>query len=154
MLCIFTLAESFIVSFICGFYQPSDVLSAALVTAAATVALTLYAMKTKTDFSTYWHALNGITTYYIGIAWGVFLMVLFLTFANFTIIRNPFVNNLIAVVFGVIYMAYLIIDTQLIMGNRKRQITLDNYVLGAVFIYIDIVGLFLQILRILGSRRN
>ena len=81
-------------------------------------------------------------------------MVLFLTFANFTIIRNPFVNNLIAVVFGVIYMAYLIIDTQLIMGNRKRQITLDNYVLGAVFIYIDIVGLFLQILRILGSRRN
>ena len=49
---------------------------------------------------------------------------------------------------------YLIIDTQLIMGGRNKELTLDNYVLGAVMLYIDIVQLFLQLLRILGERRN
>ena len=136
LLFLFTLAESYIVAFICGLYEPKIVVAAAVVTAAATIGLTLYAVYTKSDFTTWWSCLNGI-------AWGAFLMIILLSVMNIWFIHNPFVSNLIAVVFGLIYMAYLVIDTQLIVGKGKHQITLDNYVLGAIFIYIDIIGLFL-----------
>ena len=48
---VFTLFESYIVSFVCTLYTPDDVLNAAIATLAATLGLTLYAVKTKNDFS-------------------------------------------------------------------------------------------------------
>ena len=47
----FTIIESYIVSFVCSLYSPDDVLNAAIATLAATLGLTLYAVKTKNDFS-------------------------------------------------------------------------------------------------------
>ena len=46
-MCVFTLAESYIVSDICSFYEPESVLNAAIATLGATLGLTLYAVKTK-----------------------------------------------------------------------------------------------------------
>jgi FtsH-binding integral membrane protein len=40
---------------------------------------------------------------------------------------------------GAIYSFYLIIDTQLMMGGRNKEINLDNYILGAAMLYIDII---------------
>ena len=51
LLSLFTLGESYSVSMICGFYQPVSVLYAAVATLAATIALTVYAIKTESDFS-------------------------------------------------------------------------------------------------------
>jgi FtsH-binding integral membrane protein len=61
---------------------------------------------------------------------------------------------LISIGIAAIYSVYLIIDTQLIMGGREKELTMDNYVLGAVILYIDIIRLFLEILRIIGKRNN
>lgn len=51
LMSLFTLGESYLVSMICGFYEPLSVLNAAVATLAATIALTIYAVKTETDFS-------------------------------------------------------------------------------------------------------
>ena len=51
LLIVFTLAESYIVSFICSLYTPESVLNAAIATLGATIGLTAYAIKTKSDFS-------------------------------------------------------------------------------------------------------
>lgn len=59
---------------------------------------------------------------------------------------------MIAVAFSALYAFYLIVDTQLIMGGRRNELTLDNYILGAMLLYIDIIQLFLNLLRILGDR--
>ena len=48
---VFTLSESYLVSFICTLYSSDDVLNAAMATLAATLGLTLYAVKSKKDFS-------------------------------------------------------------------------------------------------------
>lgn len=61
---------------------------------------------------------------------------------------------LIGIGFGAIYSLYLIIDTQLILGGRNKELTLDNYVLGAIMLYMDIIGLFLEILKLLGKQRD
>jgi len=58
---------------------------------------------------------------------------------------------LIGVGCGAIYSLYLIIDTQLILGGKNKELTLDNYVLGAILLYVDIIGLFLEILKIIGK---
>lgn len=59
-----------------------------------------------------------------------------------------------AVIFGGIYTVYLLIDTQLVLGGKKHQISLDNYVMGAVIIYMDIIRLFLQLLKLLGEKKK
>jgi protein lifeguard len=59
---------------------------------------------------------------------------------------------LISIAIASIYSIYLLIDTQLILGGGKVELTLDNYVLGAVLLFIDIIQLFLRILGILGEK--
>jgi hypothetical protein len=72
---------------------------------------------------------------------------------NIFFIRSEFLSILIAVAIGAVYSLYLIIDTQLILGGRNKELTLDNYILGAILLYIDIIQLFLQILKIIGKAR-
>lgn len=55
---------------------------------------------------------------------------------------------------SVIYMIYLLIDIQLVMGGKRNNLTMDNYVMGAIIIYVDIVRLFVNILRILGKKKD
>jgi FtsH-binding integral membrane protein len=73
---------------------------------------------------------------------------------NIFFIKSELIVTLIAIVLGAVYSIYLLIDTQLIMGGRNKSLTLDNYVLGSVILYIDIVQLFLQILKILGDKKK
>jgi len=86
--------------------------------------------------------------------WSFFLLTLALTLLNVFFIHSEFLTILVAVAIGAIYSIYLIIDTQLILGGRKAELTLDNYVLGAATLYVDIIQLFLQILKILGEKKN
>ena len=48
---VFTLSESYIVSFIASFYDPDIVLAAAVMTLGICVSLTIYAVTTKNDFT-------------------------------------------------------------------------------------------------------
>lgn len=61
---------------------------------------------------------------------------------------------MIALAFACIYCVYILIDTQLIMGGKNRELTLDNYVMGAMILYVDIIGLFLKILQLLGDKKR
>jgi len=60
----------------------------------------------------------------------------------------------LAILMSIVYSIYLIIDTQLILGGKHKSLSLDDYVLGAVLIYIDIISLFLKILQILGKKKD
>jgi len=47
-----------------------------------------------------------------------------------------------------------VIDTQLIIGGKRLQLSMDEYVVGALLLYIDIIQIFLYILMILGGGRR
>lgn len=89
-----------------------------------------------------------------GFFWSFFFVTFSITIINIFFIRSDFITALVAVAIACLYSIYLIIDTQLILGGKNQELTLDNYVLGAVLLYIDIIQLFLQILKILGKRRQ
>merc|ERR1719414_1114998 len=49
---------------------------------------------------------------------------------------------------------YLIYDTQMIMGKGELRLGVDDYVYGALQLYLDIIQLFLYILELLDGKRN
>lgn len=150
----FTICESYSVSLVCSFYTPDSVLMAAITTCAATIGLTAYAIKTKSDFTECAHFLMGKKMDNIAFFWSMFCVTFFITLINIFFIRSEILSVLISIGIAAIYSVYLIIDTQLIMGGREKELTMDNYVLGAVILYIDIIRLFLEMLRIFGKRNN
>ena len=52
---------------------------------------------------------------------------------------------------AIFYGYYLIYDTQLIMGGKTHSLSLDDYILGAMMIYLDIIIMFLEILKLLAK---
>jgi FtsH-binding integral membrane protein len=65
---------------------------------------------------------------------------------------TPFLHNLYCSLACILFGIYLVIDTQLIVGGRRYALSMDDYVAGALMLYIDIIQMFLYILSILGGR--
>ena len=135
----FTLCMSFYCFIFCAFFDPQDVIVAALLTVAATVGLTVYAIKTTTDFS-----FCGGFLFCFG-----FLFVF--SFAFYFWIRITVLWLMIGVL---IYSLYLIYDTQLIIGNVGIEYSIDDYCFAALNLYIDIIYLFLKILQIVAALKG
>lgn len=141
LLGIFTLLEAFAFGFICAFYNAASCIMAAGLTAAVTVALTLYALFTKTDFTVCGQLM-----------WALAMVALVLSLFSMFLSVNNFMHTLLSGFFVMIYALYLIFDTQLIIGNRKYSISMDDYIVGAMILYLDIMMLFLELLKIFGSK--
>ena len=60
----------------------------------------------------------------------------------------------VSIFFAVIYSVYLLIDTQSILGKGQRRVGLDDYIMGATILYVDIISLFLKILKFLGKKKD
>jgi FtsH-binding integral membrane protein len=134
---------SLFIACICAFYDPTTVLIAAIMTLGVTLSLTVYALTTKTDFTTTRGSLIVI----------VFAVILFAIF--FPIYYEQRITQ-VFVCFGwcIVYGIYLVIDVQLVAGGGRYQISSEDYIVGAMALYVDIVALFIMLLRIFGSRRH
>lgn len=140
LLTLFTGSMSYMVASITSFYEPEIVLAAAVLTAAVVVGLTVYALTTKTDF-----------TYCGGAMWAFFFVVLSCTVLSFCLrgrVAQVWISGLLIFIFSF----YIIYDTQLIIGNHELKLEIDDYVFAAMMLYIDIVRLFLEILKVLGRK--
>lgn len=141
---LFTLAEGVLVGVICSYYTIQSVLMALGTVAVITVALSIFAIQTKWDFT----------------GWGPYLMVATLVLLIFGFIVAFFPYNTVATkiycgIGALLFSFYLVYDTQLIVGgdHRKNQLSVDDYIIGAMCLYIDIVQLFLYMLSLFGSSR-
>ena len=135
----FTLSMSFYCLIFCAFFNPLDVIAAVILTLFATIGLTVYAMRTKTDFT----FLGGILFCF---SFVIFITIIFYFFIKVTALW---------LMLGVMcYSLYLIYDTQLIMGNVGISYGIDDYCLAALNLYIDIIYLFIKILEIIGRLRG
>ena len=138
LLTLFTLTESYMVSCTTAFYDPQTVLIAAILTTAIVVSLTIYACFTKTDFT----MMGGML--FMG------LVVLMVASLLGFFIRNRVFEIIISSFSVLLFGLYLIYDTQLILGNGALKLTEEDYIYAAMSLYIDIIQIFLSILRLLG----
>lgn len=104
------------------------------------VGLTIYAIFTPTDFT---------------IKWGIVIVILIamLMLGIFSIfIWSPFLTNLYCCLGVICFGIYLVIDTQLIIGGKRLELSMDDYVVGALILYIDIIQIFLYLLQLLSKK--
>ncbi|CAD7963726.1 unnamed protein product [Amoebophrya sp. A120] len=142
-LMVFTILESVLVGFVVSAYNTQSVILVFLLTCTIFGLLSCYAMCTDTDFT-------GMGTYLFAFLAGLCVMSLVLMF-----FPGPEVDKFQAGIGAVLFSFYIIYDTQLIMGGKhKVQFSIDDYVFAALNIYMDILNLFLDLLRILGENSN
>ena len=138
-LSLFTLTEAYSISVIVSFYETSIVLNAVILTAAIFVFLTVFACQTKYDFTSW-------MPYLFGAVWGLIIF-------GFMAMWFPY-NSTAELIYGglaaLIFSAYILVDTQMVM--RKHHV--EEEIAAAISLYLDILNLFLAILRILNSQSN
>ena len=142
LLIAFTLLEAFMVSFTTIYFDPISVLACAGMTMIIVFGLSMYACFTKRDMTMMGGFLLSFSLIliFLGII-GIFIRSYF---------YQMFLDSL-----GILLMSlYLIYDTQLVIGQKKNFIEMDLYILGAMMIYLDIISLFLKILRLLGKKKK
>lgn len=141
LLFIFTLCETYLVMGVTTFYDPEVVMAAAILTAVTVGALAVYAVTTKEDF-----------TYCGGAVWAFFFIIL--TGTLLCIFMRPTYTTRILLSCLIIFICcfYIIYDIQLITGEKAAAFSIDDYVFAAMVIYIDIIRLFIEILRVLGKK--
>ena len=60
-----------------------------------------------------------------------------------------------AAVGALIFMVYIVYDTQLMMGGKhKYSIDPEEYIFAALNLYLDIINLFMYILAIVGAAKD
>lgn len=142
----FTFCEAYLVSTVVGAYslrgETKLVLTAVALTVAMTIALTLYACFTKSDITTW-----GGVLFCLGI--GVLLFGLLAAFSGLR-----FFQIAVCIFTIVVYGIYLVYDIQLIMGGKRHELGFDDYILAAISLYLDVIVLFLEILKLLSLSKG
>lgn len=116
---------------------------AAGITTAVVAALTVYALQTKYDFTTAGGMLTGA--------------LLALILVSFAAMFFPAVKPIELIISGggaLLFSAFLVVDIQMLMDGKRVQIGPDDYVLASLNLYLDILNLFLYILRFINASQR
>ena len=138
----FTALEAYTISVIVAMYRERGagtiVLQALIITLGIFLALTLFACQTKYDFTSW-------MPYLFGGLWALILI----SFVGFF-----FQSKTTELIFGglgaLVFSGYILVDTQLVI----RHYHVEEEIAAAISLYLDIINLFLSILRILNSQQN
>ncbi|EMC91410.1 hypothetical protein BAUCODRAFT_152667 [Baudoinia panamericana UAMH 10762] len=136
---VFTGLEAYSISVITSFYDSRIVLQALIFTLGIFVALTIFACQSKYDFTSW-------MPYLFSALW---LLVIFGFMAAFF----PYSSGVelgYGIVASLIFSGYILVDTQLVM----RHYHVEEEIAAAISLYLDVINLFLSILRILNSQQN
>jgi len=144
LLLLFTVCEGFMVGVCTLKYTTGSVLMVAAITGVVVFALMLYAFQTKHDFT-------GMGSY----LFAAMMVLICCSFLFYLFPVGDTMHKAFAVFGSLIFSMFIVYDTQLIIGGKhaKRQFSVDDYVLAAITIYLDIINLFLQLLALFGDRR-
>lgn len=135
----FTLMEAYSISVCVSFFDSATVMLAVVITAGIFVFLTAFACQTKYDFTSWMPYLGGAL-------WGLILTGFVYAFLPHTSTSELVYGGIAALVFS----GYILVDTQLVM----RKYHVEEEIAAAISLYLDILNLFLAILRILNSQSD
>jgi len=132
----FTVLESLSLGLIVSYYDNVIVLQALLITLGVFLGLTLFTLQSKYDFS-------GMGPFLFG-----GLLVLMMTGIVGIFIPFGKTMDLIYACGGcLIFSGYIVFDTYII----TKKLSPDEFIMGAVSLYLDFINLFISILRLLNN---
>ncbi|XP_057544527.1 BI1-like protein [Amaranthus tricolor] len=139
---LFTLCLSLTVGVACANTDGKIVLQALVLTAAVVCSLTGY---------TFWAAKKGKDFSFLGPV--LFASLIGLIFTGLLQVFFPFESTSVAIIGGIsaiVFSGYIVYDTD----NLIKRFTYDEYIWASVTLYLDILNLFLTILRLLRQGDN
>ncbi|XP_034529623.1 protein lifeguard 4 [Notolabrus celidotus] len=138
LLLLFTLLEAVSVGTALTFYEYSTVLQALFLTCAVFVGLTAFTFQSKRDFSK--------------MGAGLFACLWILIIAGFMrfFFESDSTELVLSGLGALVFCGFIIYDTHLLM----KQLSPEEHVLASINLYLDIVNLFLHILRVLDSLKK
>nr|GEV41769.1 BI1-like protein [Tanacetum cinerariifolium] len=139
---LFTASLSLTVGVTCANTDGKIVLEALILTSAVVTSLTAY---------TFWASKKGKDFSFLGPILFTSLVILLVTsFMQMVFPLGPTSNAIIGGFGAVIFSGYIIYDTE----NLIKRFTYDEYIWASVTLYLDILNLFLTILRMLNRGDN
>jgi FtsH-binding integral membrane protein len=139
LLLFFTLFEGYTVGVATSLYDTNIVVEAMVLTLIIFIGLTAFAFQSKYDFTSWAGVLNSCLFALIGIG---FIWFFFAPSSTMELVYSS--------VAAIVFSGYILVDTQLIM----RRFNIEDEVPAAINLYLDVLNLFLNILRILASQRD
>jgi len=139
LLSTFTLLEAFTLGVIVAFYDNIIVLQALLITLGVFIGLTLFTLQSKYDFS-------GMGPFLFG-------ALVALCMAGLINIFIPFgrTTDLVFAIGGcLVFSGYIVYDTYII----NAKLSPDEFIVGAISLYLDFINLFINILRLLNDLQD
>ncbi|KAJ3218649.1 Transmembrane BAX inhibitor motif-containing protein 4 [Dinochytrium kinnereticum] len=134
-----TFVQSNTIGTVCTFYDSMVVLQAAVLTFALFIGLTLFTVQSRVDFS-------GMAPFLFGALW----IVVIASFVQLFLPFSRFVDLVFAIIIAILFCGYIVFDTYQLF-NRFCP---EEYIVASIELYLDILNLFLAILRILGNSRD
>ncbi|KAG7166829.1 protein lifeguard 1-like [Homarus americanus] len=137
---VFTICEGWLLGCASATFTAWEVTIAIGITIIICVALTIFAFQTKWDFT----MKSGLL---------FVLLISLLMFGIFAaIFQSKVLNIMYACLGALLFSAYLVFDTQIMLGgNHKLAISPEEYVFAALNLYLDVVNLFMYILALTGG---
>ncbi|XP_017588877.1 PREDICTED: protein lifeguard 2, partial [Corvus brachyrhynchos] len=146
LLSIFTLSMAYLTAMLSSYYNTKSVLLCLGITALVCLSVTIFSFQSKFDFTSY----QGVLF--------VLLMVLFLGGLVLAVILPyqyvPWLHAIYALLGAGIFTMFLALDTQMLMGNRRYSLSPEEYIFGALNIYLDIIYIFSFFLQFFGSSQE
>ena len=142
LLFLFTLCEGHSVAILCAAYDPEIVVLATVLTAGIFLVMTGYALTAKRDFTIAWTIMLTLS-----IASLVVGLVRMFYYTSATDLLYTFIG----IISGCFYILF---DTQMLFGGKAHSFDIDDYIIAALNIYLDIVILFVKLLKFLDKMRE
>ncbi|CAF3558525.1 unnamed protein product [Rotaria sp. Silwood1] len=141
LLGIVTLSMSYMMGMISAYYEIESVLIAVGITTIVCFGITLFSFQTKYDFTSCFGILLIMSLALI--AFG------FICIFTYSRIMYTIYAGLGAVAFSI----FLAVDTQLIMGGKRHEISAEDHISASLMLYIDVIYIFVYILSLFGIRK-
>ncbi|KAK7005652.1 UPF0005-domain-containing protein [Favolaschia claudopus] len=139
LLSTFTLMEAFTLGVVVAFYDNLIVLQALIITLGVFIGLTLFTFQSKYDF-------EGMGPWLFG-----GLIALCMTgFVGMVIPFSRTMDLIYAIGGCLLFSGYIVYDTYLI----NAKLSPDEFIMGAISLYLDFINLFLSILRLLNNMQE
>jgi protein lifeguard len=140
ILAAWTSVFSVTVGLACTFYAPIIVIQAVFITAAVVAGLTIY---------TFAATRRGEEFTWLGpILFSALWALIIWSFLQLVFKPGPVGQTIFSLLGALVFSGYIIFDVHLL----ATRLDVDEYCWGAVALYLDVINLFLYILRIMGNR--
>ncbi|XP_049778879.1 protein lifeguard 4-like [Schistocerca nitens] len=134
----FTVVQAYTIGVVLTYFEQAVVLQAFVITLAVVAGLTAFTFQTKKDFS------------FLGLGLFAGLCVLMVGGLLQIFIGSTALELLLSAGGAFLFSLFIIYDTQMLM----EKLSAEEYILATINLYLDIINLFLYILRLLEAARR